>query len=429
MQRQCATTSRQWGGCTALVLYSALYTRSSERLWAFAVRFCERDREHHGSRTPMRRGGNTIDPVVHGPWRARGQRSRAKVSAPVLCSLDPPDMEEGLEESEGRLLAALARFPVFTKHKGRRHPKIRFRKVDAMFHWDKIAAETGLTEEEAIRRAFGPEGKSFQFLRQRTNLKSNLPKVGILVQNEIVTEEEENAILAYLRRRDMVWQPREFHGLRANFGPTLTPQYTLHRSYRLTKIPQMLQSMRSKVLDFIRSSEDLRRFAMTPYARRGQVEQSDGHCFNQALLQRYQGGVHPEDPSSQALPMHLDQRDLWAEVVAAVSLGSPGHVFFSSSKPGTLLTYTDMRRLVRRHEGILVQLPPRSMYAFFGLARYALCHGVAGLGDLPSGDTFDRITVTWRSVKPPRAPTADPPCLVPPPGPSSEDVGLWGQHG
>uniref|UniRef100_A0A7S4UZV8 Uncharacterized protein n=1 Tax=Alexandrium monilatum TaxID=311494 RepID=A0A7S4UZV8_9DINO len=325
-------------------------------------------------------------------------------------------------------MAALARFPVFTRVRGRAHPRMGFKEASGMFQWEAIAKELGVSQEEAMRRAFGRGSKTYHFIPQRARIDGNLPKVGILLRNEVITEDEERSAMAYLRGAGVAWQPREHRGLRANFGPTLTPQYKVHRHYRLTKIPSALEPLRRKLLGLLTSSEDVRRFAMTPRVRDGHIGHSEEECFNQALLQRYQGGIDPADAHSQALPMHLDQRDDWAEVIAAVSLGSPGHIFFSSSKPGTCLTEREMLRLVRQRKGVLLRLPPRSAYAFYGFARYGLCHGVAGPNGGPHGNGFDRITVTWRSVKAPLEPALDPPRELPGAG-SREDVGLWGQHG
>jgi len=360
--------------------------------------------------------------AADGAWLRRRGPSRR-----FVCSQAARNREESPWDSrDERLLAALARHPVFTKHEGRRHPKIGFKQVRGMFHWDRIAEETGLSMEEAIRYAFGKAGKSYQFIRQRVRMKSNLPRLGLLVKREILSEEEELKVLEYLRG-SVEWQPRECHGRRANFGPTLTPQYKVHRSYPLTEIPPVLHTMRQKVLNIISTSEDIRRFAMTPRVRAGNVGHSEEECFNQALLQRYSGNIRAQDPQSQTLPMHLDQRDDWAELIAGVNLGELGHIFFSGDKPGTQLRYHEMTKAQQQRKGILIPLPPRSVYIFYGFARYGLCHGVASTAGL--SESYDRITVTWRSVKAPLEPTAEPPQELPAPGSEWEGVGLWGQHG
>lgn len=330
---------------------------------------------------------------------------------------------------DGELLAALARYPVFTVSKDRvAHPKIGFKQVDGMFDWKAIASDLKTSEAEAMRRAFGPGRKSYGFIPNRVRLRGNLPQVGVLIGTEIITESEENAILEYLRRADMNWQPREFYGERANFGPSLTSQYKVSRKHKLTAIPPAFQSMRKNVLELIGASKDVNTFAMTPAARQGIVGHDDHDCFNQALIQRYRGGVSADEPFSQALPMHLDQRDDWAEIIAGVNLGEAGHIFFSGSKPNTCHSYAEMKKLAEQRQGILVQLPPRSVYVFYGFARYGMCHGVAGV-DGCADDQFDRITVTWRSVKTPQNATQDPPQLLPTPGDlEAEDIALWGQH-
>ncbi|CAE8634795.1 unnamed protein product, partial [Polarella glacialis] len=102
-------------------------------------------------------------------------------------------------------------------------------------------------------------------------------------------------------------------------------------------------------------------------------------------------------------------------------LGSPGHVFFSCSKPGTYLGLDEMRDLsAGKNQGVLLELPPRSMYVFLGFARYALCHGVPHPEAGPEAPS-DRITITWRSVKPHPQAEADPPWPLPTPEDAEAD--------
>eukprot|EP00931_Biecheleriopsis_adriatica_P114702 TRINITY_DN90616_c0_g1_i1.p1 TRINITY_DN90616_c0_g1~~TRINITY_DN90616_c0_g1_i1.p1 ORF type:complete len:516 (+),score=48.02 TRINITY_DN90616_c0_g1_i1:33-1550(+) len=337
------------------------------------------------------------------------------------------------EEEDTRLLAAMARFPVFTSWSGREHPRIRLKRsarVADMFRWDKIAEMLGISREEAMFQAFGADAKAYLFLKNRIRPARNLEKVGIMVCKDIITEQEEQSVLAYFRSSNMSWQPRDFFGERANFGPTLTSQYQVHQSYAFTDIPVALKSMRRKVLDWIAASPDIRKYAMTHKARRGITGHTRNSSFNQALVQRYRSDLSPDNLLSQGLPMHFDQRDDWAEIIAGVSLGDPGHIFFYGSRPHTCIPYAEMKRLAALGKAAFIQLPPRSVYVFYGFARYGLYHGVAPLAGVPHNGSYDRITVTWRSVKPSKRASL----RAPHPFPAAEEsdkqgVGMWGQIG
>lgn len=159
---------------------------------------------------------------------------------------------------------------------------------------------------------------------------------------------------------------------------------------------------------------------MTPAARSGNHER-----YNQLFVQRYEdmGAPRSEDLEvTQAIGMHFDQRSSYGEVIAGVNLGGePGHIFFSRRGPrkGQPFPLSLANRLVKQKRGILLELPRRCLYLFFGFARYHLRHGVPFL---PRTGSFDRMSLTWRWVKAPSA-------LRPPPWPlpTSGDW-VWGQR-
>ncbi|CAE7201717.1 gsdA, partial [Symbiodinium pilosum] len=129
--------------------------------------------------------------------------------------------------------------------------------------------------------------------------------------------------------------------------------------------------------------------------------------LSQAFLQRYeshwQEGERSEN-TSQALGMHFDSRSANGEVVVGLNLGeSGGHIFFSRSGPGKGQAFplSVANNLEDRGEGILVKLPRRSLYLFYGFARFHLRHGVPWQNPAAQG-SYQRVTVTFRSVPEPR---------------------------
>lgn len=130
--------------------------------------------------------------------------------------------------------------------------------------------------------------------------------------------------------------------------------------------------------------------------------------------------------------MHFDQRSSHGEVIAGVNLGAePGHIFFSRRGPrkGQAFPLRLAQQLQARREGLLLELPRRSVYLFFGFARYYLKHGVPFAGTEASQaagqDHFDRVSLTWRAVPEPAGGTR----LQPPwPLPASEEDVVWGQR-
>lgn len=209
----------------------------------------------------------------------------------------------------------------------------------------------------------------------------------------------------------------------ANFGPSYIPDsgYKVDQSVAFTELPEVLRPVRSRVealvslanpscagaLEAAGVSEataervclSLRSYAMSSASRAGRQGP-----FSQAFVQRYQALDNPQDDMedenvSQALGMHFDSRGENGEVVAGVSLGAaPGAIFFSRRGPGKGRPFplSVARELEGCGEGMLVMLPQRSLYLFYGFARFHLRHGVPWCGT--PGTAYDRFTVTFRSV-------------------------------
>eukprot|EP00434_Breviolum_minutum_P006750 symbB.v1.2.005954.t1/scaffold351.1/size221948/5 len=325
--------------------------------------------------------------------------------------------------SDEELLASLCKHPRCTAGKDG-HPMPDRCRVEDLFDWEAIAKETNVTTEDLIQRTFGCEtrGKRPGLLRTFHARKAGAmerlrPQMGVLVLPEFVREEEESNILAdfFAKGRGLPWGEREGGGWHASFGPTFIPKsgYKVDRSKVFTELPTVLDSVRSRIeglLSFKVSdpyqqlvTESLQRYAMSQATRRGQQGP-----LSQAFVQRYEstGDVDLETCNrKQALGMHFDSRNANAEVVIGLSLGEDqGHIFFSRSGPhkGQAFPLSLAKALEAKGDGLLVQLPRRALYMFYGFARYYLRHGVPWT---PCAGAYRRVTVTLRSVPlPPTAP-------------------------
>lgn len=304
---------------------------------------------------------------------------------------------------------------------------------------------------------------------------STLAQLGILVLRDFIGEAEEAHILRALRATGesavVPWTPRDGGGMHANFGPSYKPNsgFKVDRRACWTELPEVLSLVRTRAeallglprvepsdigeiakaaeisfKDAAAVRDALRTYAMSPATRAGRQG-----ALSQAFVQRYRdlgsprkqyGGdaeVRLELPSkreaqdavrdasaSQALGMHFDSRTENAEVVFGLSLGAePGCIFFSRRGPKKSLPFPLRlaRALQERGDGLLVDLPRRSLYLFYGFARYHLRHGVpwpgtlrrrrgaagaGGPGNGYAGPAYDRLTVTFRSVPLPRRSSA-----------------------
>ncbi|CAK9053085.1 Glucose-6-phosphate 1-dehydrogenase, partial [Durusdinium trenchii] len=320
------------------------------------------------------------------------------------------------------LFAALAKHPRHTAG-SESHPMPDRCRIEDLFDWEAIAKEMGRSEEELMNATFGPACGKRQarcgLLRARGSpeqLKEAAMRaqLGIVVVPDFVKEEEEAAMLAEFldpaNAAGLPWEKREGGGWHASFGPSFIPNagYKVDRSKAFTELPRVLDTVRSRLHRLLRFEGDaegsavrsaLQHFAMSPATRSGRQGQ-----LSQAFLQRYELNDEEEICNrTQALGMHFDSRNANAEAVIGLNLGEDhGHIFFSRSGPhkGQPFPMALAKELEARGEGILVELPRRALYMFFGFARYHLRHGVPW--SHPTGP-YRRVTVTLRSVPLPTA--------------------------
>mmetsp|Transcript_718 Transcript_718/g.1506 ORF Transcript_718/g.1506 Transcript_718/m.1506 type:complete len:476 (-) Transcript_718:52-1479(-) len=325
-------------------------------------------------------------------------------------------------------------------HKGFAHPLPDRSTAATAWDWQAIGRAMGPTwsAESAMEATLGTgSGGLLPALTKRAGTTQTLAspevlaRLGIFVVKDFMTEEEEQAGLRALLGSDdsppeVTWMPRETGGLHSYLGPSYIPNsgYKVDRKIPYTPIPdslQVLQRRAEAVVCFAMDEQPhvkmpeameeaaarvrsaLAAYGMTPATRAGHHGR-----FNQAFIQRYRRTDHVEDEvTRESLGMHFDARSENAEVVAGLSFGSePGAIFFSRSGPrkGRPFPVSRARALQEAGEGVLLMLPRRSMYLFFGLARYYFKHGVPWCGPEDKSKPYDRCTVTFRSSVPEQFP-------------------------
>jgi len=362
--------------------------------------------------------------------------------------MSTPEAQRNASADEA-LFAALAKHPRHTLGVGS-HPLPDRTRVEGLFDWDAVASELGggRGSKDALDETFGAvkgKGQGRPGLLQ-TRVRRVGPKglrdplarsrLGVLVIPNFVKEAEEADILVHAKT-EVHWEPRVGGGYHASFGPTFLPDsgYQVDRTKAFTALPGVLDSVKARAEKLLESpalSESafmkaccesdslvwescgpgpelllearraLAEFAMSPSTRAGRQGP-----LSQAFLQRYESSAQSDEAAqskTQALGMHFDSRSANGEVVVGLSLGEDdGHIFFSRSGPakGQPFPLSLAKDLEDRGEGILVQLPRRALYLFFGFARFHLRHGVPWHNPAAPG-CYQRVTVTFRSVPVPR---------------------------
>ncbi|CAJ1378661.1 unnamed protein product [Effrenium voratum] len=341
-----------------------------------------------------------------GPTKRLPRRFFAPISTGAMCD-------------ESLLFAALAKYPRHTAPGPTCHPLPDRTKVEELFDWPKVAEETGMSTEEALAATFGPVVKGARRGLLRTRAATNatngldgsaeakaeaLKRLGVLLVPDFVREDEEAQILrALLDQGEVKWEDRQGGGgLHASFGPTFLREsgYKVDRNKAFTALPKVLDSVRLRAEALLAAKGAVNQEASTPlglYAMSAAAREGRQGPLSQAFVNRYES-TGKESDRNQALGMHFDSRNANEEVVVGLSLGEDlGHIFFSRSGPhkGQAFPLSLAKSLDAKGDGILVELPRRSLYLFYGFARYFLRHGVPWTGQERD---YRRVTVTFRSV-------------------------------
>lgn len=385
---------------------------------------------------------------------------RSSTYLPLLMQHDEPEPachgSVSADDREAKLFAALAMHPQHTSGQGA-HPLPDRCKLEKLFDWQAVAAELGppWTPATALQATFGSSNQGILPTRASHGRPGALhesatrQRLGVILVPDFLDEAEESRILQSLRtsREDggIPWHTRAGGGYGASFGPSYRPNtgYKVDRRVPFTELPDALHSLRTRAEALLRTasgdSEEsrsahaldagvprkvadevgtaLRSYAMCEATRSGQQGP-----LTQAFVQRYrkisqsvasESAPLGSEAVSQALGMHFDSRTENAEVVVGISMGAePGFIFFSRRGPRKEQAFDIglARDLESKGEAILLELPRRSLYMFYGFARYHLRHGVPWCCPTAAGAQddlhFDRITVTFRSVPIPRSQSA-----------------------
>lgn len=273
-------------------------------------------------------------------------------------------------------------------------------RVEDLFDWEAVAKETKMSPEALLDATFGPGPRRAGLLRTRRGTaqwpltEEGRRQLGVLVIPDFVQG----------MKKPRFWVISSILKLEQGFPGK---NEKVDKSKAFTELPSALDSIRSRLQRLLRFddfdadtvndagvAESLRRYAMSAATRGGRQG-----ALSQAFVQRYElDGDEMTSNRKQALGMHFDSRNANAEVVIGLSLGEDqGHIFFSRSGPHKGQPFPLSLALEERGDGILVELPRRALYMFYGFARYHLRHGVPWHHDAARGG-YRRVTVTLRSV-------------------------------
>jgi len=220
----------------------------------------------------------------------------------------------------------------------------------------------------------------YEEARRHLKHASRLERFGFRLLKGFVTADEAAAVLAFVdgvgsweRRGENTSSPMA-GTRRLNLGVELNAQY---KPTKLTALPPVLAALGRRVLDACRALE-------WPNAC-GDVSQTE--CFDQAYIQRYTPAEQPHEPG-QTLGFHYDLRSEYAELIAGVTICGRGRLLLAPTQGSEAVAPHQLTRDNTAQRA----LPPLSLYALTGMARYDLRHAV--VQDGPE----ERISVTFRSV-------------------------------
>eukprot|EP00439_Symbiodinium_sp_Y106_P033069 s5808_g3.t4 len=336
--------------------------------------------EHLRERCWSDTGWNRV--VVEKPFGKNGGEAAALSSSPSLGStwalqMSTPEAQRNASADEA-LFAALAKHPRHTLGVGS-HPLPDRTRVEGLFDWDAVASELGggRGSKDALDETFGAvKGKG----QGRPGLlQTRVRRVGPKGLRDPLARSTGSRELEVDRTKAFTALPGVLDSVKA-------------RAEKLLESPALSESAFMKACCesdslvwescgpgpelLLEARRALAEFAMSPSTRAGRQGP-----LSQAFLQRYESSAQSDEAAqskTQALGMHFDSRSANGEVVVGLSLGEDdGHIFFSRSGPakGQPFPLSLAKDLEDRGEGILVQLPRRALYLFFGFARFHLRHG------------------------------------------------------
>ena len=207
----------------------------------------------------------------------------------------------------------------------------------------------------------------------RANLAScdDLGPFGFHLWHDFLGRDEADQLLAFCRDVPM-WQDRQGS---TDGGKRMCYGVTLDESYRVVSeepLPPVIAALGQRLHRFCREQ-------CWPAACTDVAEQPP---FRQAYVQRY--------TDNQTLGFHFDHRREFDELICGVSVCGHGTLLLGATSGEQMVS--DVPRTLARKTVRAVELPPLSLYAMSGMARYDLRHAVV------HGQGEPRISITFRSL-------------------------------